>query len=55
MHRFRRSDQTTKKENIEEVMNEVSSELGVGLETKSIDEAPKELAKRIERAIKKRT
>lgn len=58
MGRLRSNDHANKaanKDNIEEVMNEVSNELGVDLNTKSINEDPKALAKRIERSIKKRT
>ena len=55
MARFRRNDRTHKKDNIEEVINESSAELGVDLHTNSIDENPKDLAKRIKEAIRKRT
>jgi len=57
MHRFRSKDHTTPKpqEDIEAVMNEVSTEIGVDLKTKSINKDPKSLAKQIEEAIKKRT
>lgn len=55
MARFRRNDRTNKKDNIEEVINDASTELGVDLNTKSIEEDPKDLAKRMKQAIKKRT
>lgn len=55
MARFRNNDPNNKKENLEEVINEASAELGVDLNTKSISENPKNLAKRIKQAIRRRT
>jgi len=51
----RDTDRTKKNDNIEEMINEASEELGVDLNTKSIEEDPKSLARRIKQAIRKRT
>jgi|GEM_PF-5959974 len=54
MDHSRNNDRPQKNENIDEMINEASAELGVDLNTKSIDEDPKDLAKRIKQMIRKR-
>lgn len=55
MAQNRDHDRTKKEENIEELINEASEELGVDLNTKSIQEDPKSFAQRIKQAIRRRT
>lgn len=55
MASYRRNHQTSTKDNIEELINEASEELGVDLHTRSINENPKKLAERIKQLIRKRT
>ncbi|MBD1371242.1 hypothetical protein IC620_02575 [Hazenella sp. IB182357] len=42
-------------QDIEELMNEVGSELGVDEDTRSLDQDPEQFAERLKQAIKKRT
>ncbi|TCS94692.1 hypothetical protein [Hazenella coriacea] len=46
---------TPKKENLDQLMNEVGQELGVDENTRSINEDPKQFAQRMKKAIQKRT
>lgn len=45
----------SKKDSIEELMNEVGRELGVDEQTERLQESPKQFAERLKREIQKRT
>lgn len=55
MHRFQKQNHRNSKDDIEQTINEVSAEVGVDLNTQSMNEDPKELAKKVKKAIQKRT